>query len=140
MQGATFKLPVQMQRKRKEETNHRIYRFYDRPLTYTNHDLIRSGTWKLMDPAPAWEDNQTYRNLLTWIWHGQDSFKLVVVNYSPEHSQGRLYLPRTLIQKETMVFHDTLTDTSYEREPLNLIASGLYIDLSPWQTHLFDLL
>lgn len=140
MQGATFRLPIQLQRKRKEETDRRIYRFYDRMLEYTNHDLIRSGRWKLMEPAPAWENNQTYRNLLSWIWHGQGSFKLVVVNYSQEHSQGRIYLPRTLIQKETMVFHDTLTDTSYEREPSNLLACGLYIDLNPWQTHLFDLI
>ena len=139
MEGTTLKQPVQLQRQWRETPDRRLYRFYDRLLHYTKGDLTHRGTWKLIDPAPAWEDNQTYRNLLSWIWYEDEQFKLIVVNYSPEHSQGRVYLPRNLIHKKPMVFHDALTDTLYERKPSNLISYGLYIDLNPWQAHLFDL-
>jgi len=139
MAGTTLKQPVQLKRQWKETPDRRLCRFYDRMLGYINHDLVRRGTWKLMDPAPAWESNQTYRNLLSWVWYGDDRFKLVVVNYSPDHSQGRIYLPRDLMTKNPMVFLDVLTDAQYEREPSNLISYGLYIDLKPWQAHLFDL-
>ena len=139
MEGSTLKQPVQLQRQWRDTPDRRLYRFYDRMLGYINHDVVRRGTWKLMDPAPAWESNQTYRNLLSWIWYGDDRFKLIVVNYSPDHSQGRIYLPRDLITKNPMVFCDALTDAQYEREPSNLISYGLYIDLKPWQAHLFDL-
>jgi hypothetical protein len=139
MEGSAIKQPVQLQRKWRENPDRRLYRFYDRMLDYTKGDLTRRGTWKLIDPAPAWESNQTYRNLLSWIWYEEKRFKLIVVNYAPEHSRGRIYLPRDLIHNTPMVFHDALTDTLYEREPSNLISYGLYIDLNPWQAHLFDL-
>lgn len=139
IEGTTLKQPVQLKRQWKEPPDRRLCRFYDRMLGYINHDLVRRGTWKLMDPAPAWESNQTYRNLLSWVWYEDAGFKLVVVNYSPDHSQGRIYLPRDLMTRNPMVFLDALTDARYEREPSNLISFGLYIDLKPWQAHLFDL-
>ncbi len=139
MEGSTIRQPVQLCRQRQEETDRRIYRFYDRLLGYTRHRLLRSGDWMLLNPAPAWEGNPTYRSLLSWIWHRDGEFRLVIVNYSPDHTQGRLYLPKALIRKTTMVFHDMLSDASYERQPSDLVQSGLYIELGPWQAHLFHI-
>jgi glycosidase len=139
MEGRTLKLPVQLQMQKEEKPDRTTKRFYDRLLKYLNHDLIRHGNWKLLDPAPAWESNLSYKNLLSWIWNDKERFKLIIVNYSAEQSQGRIYIPRSYIQEEIMVFHDVLTKTSYERDRPNLLQYGLYIDLNPWQIHLFDL-
>ncbi|MBN2297099.1 MAG: glycosidase, partial [Deltaproteobacteria bacterium] len=138
-EGLSRRLPVQLKRRLEESPDSTIQLFYKRLLDYINHELIHSGTWELMNPSPAWETNQTYRNLLAWIWYKKNRFRLIVVNYSNEHSQCNVYLPQNLIQKNTMVFHDCLSDASYAREPSDLVKYGLYIDLLPWQAHLFEI-
>lgn len=139
MEGKTIRLPVQLQMLRKEKPDRVTKKFYDTLLEYVNHDLFRSGKWNLLDSAPAWENNISYKNLLSWLWSDKERSKLIVVNYSAEHSQGRIYIPRSYIQKEIMVFYDVLTRTSYERDRANLFQNGMYVDLNPWQIHLFDL-
>ncbi|HHO76881.1 MAG TPA: hypothetical protein ENN05_10705 [Deltaproteobacteria bacterium] len=137
--GTSRRLPVQLKRRLQENPDHEIQVFYDTLLNYINHGLMHSGRWELMNPAPAWEENLTYHNLLSWVWHQENMFRLIVINYSEEHSQGRVYLPKNLIQEDTMVFHECLTDAFYARKASDLIRYGLYLDLYPWQTHLFEI-
>jgi len=138
-EGLLRRLPVQLTRRMQERPDPVIQVFYKRLMEYINHKLMHSGTWVLMHPEPAWEANPTYRNLLSWIWHDDKRFKMIVVNYSDEHSQCSVYLPKDLIHNDSMIFHDCLRDVSYKRNPSDLLRHGMYIELLPWQAHLFDI-
>ena len=138
-EGLSRRLPVQLKKKMQEDCDPELPVFYGRLMDYINHELVYTGTWELMDPEPAWDGNPTYHNLLSWIWQDGKRFKMIVVNYSYEDSQARVRLPQNLIQKETMLFHDRLTDHSYARKRSDLLRYGLYVDLHPWQAHLFEI-
>ena len=63
---------------------------------------------------------------------------MVVVNYSLIRAQAFLRLPEFLNRKCFIQFKDMLTDKVYDRTGEELFQKGLYVDLQPWQAHLFD--
>lgn len=138
LEGRRIRTPVHLRREPRETLNAEIADLYRRLLQYTRSPVIHSGEWSLLQTSPAWERNETYQGLLAWTWRAGKDWKLVVVNYSMIRAQGFISLPDVLNGCVFVQFRDALTDKYYERSGAELAQKGLYIDLQPWHSHLFD--
>lgn len=136
LEGRRVRLPVQLVRAPEETVDAEILRFYERLLTICNASAFHEGEWRLLETCPAWECNDSHCNLLAYLWRSRREAKIVVVNYSPVASQGRLKLPLPLGTSGNVAFVDELTGATYLRDPQELANLGLYIALEPWQAHI----
>jgi len=138
LEGRSIRLPLQLVREPKEADDLEIRRFYRRLLAVCSAPAFHRGEWTLVEPSQAWAGNESHRSLLTWCWRYAEQVKLAVVNYSPNRAQGWLKLPMPLEKVGRRVFQDELTGTTYLRDADELRSQGLYVDLSPWQAHIWD--
>jgi hypothetical protein len=63
----------------------------------------------------------------------------VAVNYAPNQSQCYIRLPFTDLGNGHWRLQDLLGDAQYERDGNDLQSRGLYLDVPPWQYHVFEL-
>ncbi|HQG30786.1 MAG TPA: alpha-amylase family glycosyl hydrolase [Deltaproteobacteria bacterium] len=140
LEGAEIHLPIQLARRGEERADPSIRDFYDRLLAFAAGGPFTTGSWRHLDVRPAWSEDISWTNLLAWIRHGEGTTKLVCVNYSDSPSQGRLRIVPELIQAGPLAFRDRLTDEVYIRTTDEILSEGLYVELGPWKSHLFDLL
>ncbi len=126
--------------------------FYDRLLAVLRQPVVRQGQWQLLECAPAWEGNGTWDCFLASAWQGpltpaplpqgergEGERLLVTVNYAPNQSQCYVRLPFADLDGSLWRLQDQLGDVSYDRDGNDLKSRGLYLDVRPWQTHIFSL-
>jgi hypothetical protein len=136
--GKRIKLPVQLGREPEEQDNEDIILFYNKLLSIVSSEIFRKGSWKQLTPESSWEGNYSYLNILAWAWSYQSCLCVVVVNYSSASSQCRIKLDVTGFAEE-LNLKDILIDQEYFRSAEEVYHSGLYIDLKPWNSHIFKL-
>ncbi|BCS32294.1 hypothetical protein TBR22_A15040 [Luteitalea sp. TBR-22] len=135
-EGRTVRLPVFLGRRPSETPDADLVAFYARLLDATKGDLFRDGDWRLCDRS-GWPDNQSCRQFLTWCWTKDDARALVVVNYGPGRAQGLVHLPWDDLRGREWRLDDLLAGQSHERNGSKMRDTGLYVELGPWQCHLF---
>jgi hypothetical protein len=137
-QGHIIKLPVQLGRRPTEPENPALFQFYRHLIQETNSDIYCEGEWKLRDPINAWPGNESFRNLIAYTWHYSNDRRLIVVNFSDFQSQGRIHLSDFGLEDHEWKLNDQLDDyQDYKRAGSRMSQDGLYIDLKPWQAHIF---
>jgi hypothetical protein len=123
-----------------EPLDQKLARFYDRLLAVLRLPVVRNGQWHLLDCGPAWDGNWTWECFLACAWHGPSGERLlVVVNYAPNQSQCYVRLPFTDLRNGQWRLQDLLGNVHYDRDGNDLEARGLYLDVPPWQAHVFSL-
>jgi hypothetical protein len=122
-----------------EPADQQLQQFYDRLLTVLRQPVVRDGQWQLLDCVPAWDGNWTWDCFLAFAWQGRDGERLLVVNYAPNQSQCYVRLPFPDLGNAQWRLKDLLGDAAYDREGSDLQARGFYLDVPPWQTHVFSL-
>lgn len=135
--GKKIKLPVQLGREPVESVNGELKDFYFNLLTITSHKIFKEGEWKLLQPLEAWSSNKTYCNILAWCWKLNGENRIVIINYSSETSMCRLEIDINGYQEEFEI-KDLLNFQTYIRSAEEIYRSGLYIELKPFQAHIFD--
>jgi hypothetical protein len=117
-----------------------LQQFYDRLLGVLRQPVVRDGEWQLLECVPAWDGNWTSDYFIAFSWQGAGGQRLLVtVNYSPNKSQCYLRLPFTDLANRQWVLQDLLGTARYERDGNDLQSRGLYLDVSPWQYHVFEM-
>jgi hypothetical protein len=117
-----------------------IQQFYERLLGVLQHTAVRHGDWQLLECVPAWDGNGSWDDFIAWAWQGPDGQRLLVtVNYAPHHSQCYVRLPFTDLGGSQWQLQDVLGSASYDRDGNGLTSSGLYLDVPPWQVHVFSM-
>jgi len=117
-----------------------LRQFYERLLTILRQPVVRDGQWQLLDCAPAWEGNWTNDCFLCFSWQGlSDERLLVAVNYAPNQSQCRIWLPCRDLTASAWRLKDELGDACYDRDGNDLQANGIFLDMAPWQAQVFTL-
>jgi hypothetical protein len=111
---------------------------YRRLLRYIKTPVTHDGEWMLLETQQAWEKNETHQAILVWLWGWQQDWKMVVINYSLIRAQAFIHIPEFLLRHYFIQFRDALTDKTYDRTGEELSQRGLYVDLHPWQAHLFE--
>jgi glycosidase len=138
LEGKLVRLPIQLGREPDEVPDVEIFTFYHRLLTVCDSPTFHEGEWSLLEAEPAWRGNPSHQDLLAWTWDGAKEKKIVVVNFAPNVSQGRLRLPHLAVHGSTIVLNDELHDIEYIRDPGELQDEGLYMELGPWQANILD--
>ncbi|MBE2267453.1 MAG: alpha-amylase [Anaerolinea sp.] len=138
--GRTVKLPVQISRQPDEKAVRELEAYYLRLLEETRDPIYQQGEWYLFDMRPAWNGNITNFNMLAYGWQHRTSgdYRLIVVNLTEHRSQGRVGLGhwRWLDGKNWRLFN-VLDGAEYDRHGGEMTNEGLYIDLDPYESHIF---
>jgi 1,4-alpha-glucan branching enzyme len=113
--------------------------FYTLLLSVIRNPLVRDGEWSLLSCSPAWEGNNSNESFIAFDWKGKHGEKIVVVvNYRPHAAQGYLHPTFHDLQGEQWRLRDLMSEASYDRNGDDLHFGGLYIDMQPWQYHVFE--
>ena len=137
LEGRRFRVPVQLRRRPKETTQRDVQEFYQSLLRELGQPALRDGNWKLLHPRPAWEGNPTYQQVLAHRWEHSSGSRVVALNYG-QH-QAQCYVPLRLhgIAGRKLRLRDLITAEDLQRNGDELLNPGLYLDLAPYQIHLF---
>jgi hypothetical protein len=136
-EGRKVRLPVFLGRRPAEPVDQELADFYGRLLKAVNHEVFRNGEWRLCERS-GWPDNRSCLNLLAWCWVKEDERFLIVINFRQEAAQGRVHPPWDELRGKRCRLTDLLSDQTYDRSGDEMWDAGLYVDLKPWQCHLFQ--
>jgi hypothetical protein len=146
LEGKTIRISPHLIRGPHEHPNDDLHQFYNillfnaRILSIIKQPLVRNGQWSLLECAQAWEGNDTWNEFIAFSWRGTGTERFVViVNYAPQASQCYLRLPFTNLTGAHWRLKDLLNEVHYDRDGNDLQAGGLYLDIHPWQYHVFNL-
>jgi len=139
MEGRTVKVPVQLGRRTAEVPSSILEGFYRTLLECIRSDVFRTGTWSLLRPRAAWNDNQTWQSFFSFWWDGGErGIRFVVVNYSPHNGQCYIPIPINPVPSGTLEFRDLMGSAVYYREASGVVAKGMFFDLTAYGVHIFD--
>ncbi len=141
-EGRRIRISPHLNRAPDEPVDDHLAEFYNRLLAVLRQAPPRQGDWQLLNCTPAWEGNWTWDCFLAYFWQGPDGEKLLVaVNYAAHQSQCYVQLPfEDLNAASSWRLQDQLADDiSYDRKSDVLTSVGLYLDLHPWQAHVFSM-
>jgi hypothetical protein len=137
-EGFQVKLPVQLGRRPAESGPSRdMEKFYRFLIKEMKKRTYRDGEWRQRDVIPAWPANPTHSNFIAYTWKRGDKRRLIVINFSDTRSQGRVQIPLFELENEMWELDDILNGRYFEREGNDMAVGGLYVDLAPWQAHVF---
>ena len=146
LEGRTKRISPHLIRAPREPINDDLHHFYNTLLFYSallrveKKSLVRDGEWRLLEGTPAWEGNSTWDSFIAYSWQGiGDQRLVVVVNYAPHASQCYLNLQFSDLFGAQWKLKDLMCEASYDRNGNDLHDSGLYLDMQPWQYHVFEM-
>ena len=95
-----------------EAAEGKVQRLYER-LSVLRFPVVREGRWQLLECVAAWDGNGT--------------------------NQGQCYvrLPFADLAGRSVRFKDLMGPASYDREGNDVASRGLYLDMPPWNFHVF---
>jgi glycosidase len=138
-QGKKKRISPHLCRGPEEPANKSLEPFYEKLLAILRRPVFRSGTWQLLECAPAWDGNWTHDCYVSFGWEGNDGEKmLVAINYASNQSQGYLKLPFPDLSKKRWRLHDLFSGVTFEREGDELLSKGLYLDEPPWKFYVLS--
>ena len=141
LEGARLRAPVELGRRPVEPTDDAIRTFYARLLAAVSAEPFRVGTPVRLEPRATWDGDTSHRSLTAWLWMGpHHALRLAVANVGA--GTGRCFLPLPLsdLIGRTITFEDLLSDVRYERDGLDLLERGLFLELPADGHHLFRIL
>lgn len=136
IEGRTVRLPVFLARRPAEPDSLELVAFYRRLLSIIQNNAFRNGDWQRCEIS-GWPDNQSCRNLLSWCWAKQDERWLIVVNLASQPAQARVHVPWNELPDNEWRLDDIMAGAAYTRSGREMHDAGLYVELGPWQYHLF---
>lgn len=139
LEGAVIRASVHLARRAIEPVNPLVAEFYARLLAILKRPELRQGRWTLRERRRAWNENTTSDQFLSFMWEGPaGELLLVAVNYAPDQGQCYVVLPQDAFAGKTWNFRDLTGPFEYQRSSDDLVPHGLYLDLPPWGTHVFE--
>ena len=139
LEGHVCRVPIQLRRGPAEDTDGELADFYARLLALLGSPELRTGEWSLLEVAPAWDGNATWRQFVAFTWRGSDGGRLmVVVNYAGARGQCRVAVPFPEIAGGAVRLEELLGTDSYDRYGDEMLSRGLYVELPSWGAHVFD--
>ncbi len=132
-EGRRVRLPVFLRRRPDEPVDEGLRQFYLHLLEILKNTGIKKGKWQLC-ARNGWPDNRSYLNIITWCWQYRANRLFVAVNLSGQSAQALIQIPWLEDKTGTWLLTDLMNGSVYERSPKDM-ASGLYVDLPPWGSH-----
>ncbi len=132
-----------------EPADSAVQALYQRLLACLRHPAVCDGEWQLLECKPAWDGNWTVDCFIAFAWRDDDGHRLLVtVNYAPNQSQCYV-LPTFALEHAQPAsdelrgrqwqLKDLMSEATYMRDGNDLAARGLFLDMPPWDYHVFEL-
>jgi hypothetical protein len=138
--GRRKRISPHLCRRPEEPVDVELAKFYDRLLAILRRPVFRKGQWRLMYCSSAWDGNWTADCFIVFAWEGANEERIIVaVNYAPNQSQCHVRLPFANIASRQWRLQDLLSSAAYDWNGNDLLGRGLYLDMAPWQTVVFDM-
>lgn len=139
LEGRGYHHAIQLRRLQNENVNSELKTFYKKLFTTIKNSVIPKSYFKLLKPFPAWEGNLAYYNFIIFLYESEQLKKnLVVINLSPYQSQCRVKVESYDLPGKIYLIKDRLSDEEYTRDGNEMFNNGLYLDLKPYQSQIFD--
>lgn len=138
MNGYRIRTPIQLGRNPIETNNQSIMKFYLRLLNAAPDRKFENGKWSLCKVEPVTPDNLSYTNLIAYSWTAENQKRLITVNFSPYLTQGHIRIKGLDYGSSNWSFTDLLAQKEYLYKGNDLNIYGLYVKLSAWEGHIFD--
>jgi hypothetical protein len=137
-EGRLKRISPHLGRAPQEPVNEALKSFYTRLLEVLRRPVLRNGRWQLLDGLPAWNGNNSCDAFIVQSWEDANARILAIANYAGHASQTYLRLPFAGLAGRRWLLRDLMGDARYERDGTDLEARGLYLDVGPWQIHVFE--
>jgi hypothetical protein len=138
-EGRLKRISPHLGRAPKEEVNRPLKQFYERLLEVLRRPVVRCGQWQLLECVPAWQGNGSCDAFIACAWQDSGGGRLIVAaNYASHPSQCYVQLPFSDLDSGRWRLQDLLGEAQYERDGNDLKSRGLYLDVPPWQYHVFE--
>ncbi len=134
--GKKIKLPVQLGREPIEKISSSAKSFYSKLLQITNEEIFFNGNWEMTEPLTAGGNDLSYQNLFAWVWKHESEGRLIVINFADKISYGRVKFNFNN-NSTSLLMKDLLTDIIYDRSANDIREKGLFVELKPFQSHIF---
>ena len=138
LEGRRVHASIHLGRRPAEPVDDALHSFYRRLLETLKLPVLRAGHWELLATQIAWVGNPTAHNVLAFSWEDYSQRLIVAVNYAPTQAQCYLRMPWCNLRGRSFQLRDRLSGTEYVRGGDDLEKHGLYLDVAPWQVHVFD--
>ncbi len=134
--GEKVRLPVQLGRKPQEKPNKSLQLFYEKLLRIAKHKIFKYGNWELLRAASSWETDDSFMNIIAYLWSYEKQYRLVVINFSDKPSAARIVFNAPEGMRE-LTLTDLLNNKKYVRNTFEIRGEGLYVQLGPYRSHIF---
>ncbi|HEU5165806.1 MAG TPA: alpha-amylase family glycosyl hydrolase [Chitinophagaceae bacterium] len=123
-----------------EPINTDLQNFYLKLLDLLKKPIFRNGKWSLPECRKAWEGNYSSDSFLAFSWEENNANRIIVcVNYSSQSGQCYILLPFPELADKQWKIDDLMNDACYDRDGNDLLNRGLYLDMSAWHYHVFEI-
>lgn len=122
-----------------ESFDDNIHAFYMKLLEVLRSPVVRNGTWRLLECAPAWDGNSSNDLYIGFAWEKGKERIVALVNYSDVHGQCYVKLPFEDLAGKPWRWNDLLSDIEFGRNGDELASKGLYLDEPGWRYYVFEL-
>ena len=140
LEGKKIRISPHLVRGPQEALDTGLQMFYKVLLNLLKRPVLRDGKWRLLEPISAWAGNESSDDFIPFTWEGVDGDRiLVVVNLANHTGQCYLRMPFADIAGKQWRFHDLIGGHTYDRDGHELYTKGLYLDVQPWQYHVFEM-
>ncbi len=138
--GWKQRIPVQLRRGPEQGSDPTVQEFYRQLLDLQRLPAVRDGEWRLLECAAADPDDPPGEGLIAFAWQLGEERALVVVNYAPAPGRGRVELPFPDLGGRSFRLEGRLGSASFDRDGDLLLTEGLYVELPPWGSHVFEMI
>jgi glycosidase len=134
--GRRMRPSVHLRRRAAEPVDQTIESFYARLLAFRRRSEVRHGRWRLLATRPVAAGDETWRQLIAFLWEQGDGRLLVAVNYGPERC--RAFVPLVGVPLGPAVrLLDLITQETTTNAPAG--AEGdLCLDVPGWGLHVLE--
>ena len=137
--GYKNKVPVQLARANEDIADDNLRYFYNRLLSYMDSFVVQEGVWDLLESFSASDGDESYTNILCWQWKLLDQYKVVIANYSSSNARARVRITLTETGWSKVTFTEFQENLEYVNRVEDIEKLGLYVELEPWDYHLFEI-
>lgn len=138
LDGRRVRVPVQLGRRPAEEPDREVRGFYEKLLAALGESAMRRGKWRLLEPKSAASGDSTHEQVIIHRWEGPGKdARVIAANFGSE--QARCFAPLDLagLRGSRVALRDLLSGDAVERDGSTLCEPGLFLDLAPYEGHLF---
>ncbi len=139
-EGRLKRISPHLGRAPEESENESLKQFYARLLEILRQPVVRERKWQLLECVPAWDGNESNDAFIAFAWQQDSGARLLMtVNYGSHQSQCYVRLPFSDLGGHRWRLRDLLGKAQYERSGEELQVRGLYLDMTAWQYHIFEM-